>query len=253
MRLLTFGLARLFCVAAFLIALGNPRGWAAEEMITREYWLKNVNAESMIRALNIVVKNPTSKRIMGGQGKHLVVTDFAEQQTRIAELLPIMDQPVKSTNPDVAAMQIVGNAGMYFHERAKAARLSGKALQGSYAAAPSASGPYTGVKSYDTVKSSWSVYAAEDAKIVKQPRRILDEPTLPPLTDLVLKGIFQSSSGSPIAIMQYGTTIYTARDGGLFEGNSARVKGVSSEILKEKVVLTGPDRVPREIKFKSTL
>ena len=70
---------------------------------------------------------------------------------------------------------------------------------------------------------------------------------------LSLKGIFKVNTGAPLALMSYEGINYTARDGGLFAANRDRVKGVVTQIKKDRVILTGPDRIPREIKFKSTL
>ena len=98
-----------------------------------------------------------------------------------------------------------------------------------------------------------SIYSDEDAKLAKGPRVIHDDPVLPTGSDLTLKGIFRVSSGSPLALLSYGSANFTARDGGLFEDNRTRVKGYVTRILKDRVIITGPDKIPRQIVFKSTL
>jgi hypothetical protein len=240
-----------FCTFLLVFLFLGVSSASAENAITREYWLKFTDASSMIQALNIVLRNPSGKRIMGGQGKHLVVTDLIEQHDRIAELLSIMDLPPSQTKPQRIVMELVGRAGLYMHKNEIAATKARKneAPQG----VPVTHNFVSGVNSYDSFKSTRSVYAQEDAKLMQQFRHITDDPVLPSVGDLELKGVFKSSSGSPLALLAYGGTLFTARDGGLFEGNRTRVKGVASEILKEEVIVTGPDRVPHRIKFKSTL
>ena len=205
----------------------------------------------MIQALNIVLRDPNKKRIMGGQGKHLVVTDTSEQQVRIEELLPIMDLPPTQIKPQRIVMELVGRAGIYMHNNEVAAAKARKAQAPE--GTPVVHNFISGVNSYDSFKSTHSVYAQEDAKLMQQFRHITDEPVLPSVGDLELKGVFKSSTGSPLALLAYGGTLFAARDGGLFEANRTRVKGVTTEVLKEEVIVTGPDRIPRHIKFKSTL
>jgi len=226
--------------------------WSAEKPITQEYWLKSTDVSYMTQALNIVIRNPTGKRIMGGQGKHLVITDAEEQQNQIAEILPIMDQPTTETKPHRIVMEMVGRAGVYMHNNQKAVVLARKneAPPGAPVPAPIF---VSGVNSYDAFKSTRSVYAAEDAKLLKQPRRIVDEPVLPLFSDLILKGIFEPEKGKRIALLSAGGMLYTARDGGLFESNRSRLKEVTSQVLTDHVILVGPDRIPRKITFKSTL
>ena len=227
---------------------------SADDTFTREYWLKSTDAQSMIQALNIVLRDPAGKRIMGGQGKHLVVTDTPDQQLHIEELLPIMDLPPKQTNPRRIVIELVGRAGLYMHNNeVAAAKIRANESPKGAAGAPLVHNFVSGINSYDSFKSTRSVYAAEDAKLMQQYRHIADDPVLPSVADLQLKGVFKTNSGSPLALLAFGGTVFTARDGGLFEGNRARVKGVTTEILREEVIVTGMDRIPRRIKFKSSL
>jgi len=241
-------------LALFLVlGCGGGWTWAADNLVTREYWLKSTDAAPMIQALNIVIRNPTGKRILGGQGKHLVVTDAPEQQGRITEILPIMDQPCTQTKPSRIVMELVGRAGTYMYQNKETAASMRRNGGGGAGIAAPAAAIVSGTNSYDTFKSSSSIYAEEDAKLIRQPRRIVDEPVLPSVSDLQLKGVIQSASGAQLALLDYAGKLFTARDGGLFEGNKFRVKGVASQVFKEEVVITGPDRIPRHIKFKSTL
>jgi len=243
---------RRWVVLFVIFYFGGIAATHAEEMITREYWLKSTDATTMIQALNIVIRNPTGKRIMGGQGKHLVVTDAADQQNEISEIIPVMDKPPTQTKPQRIVMEMVGRAGIYMHNNQKDAVLSRK--NEAPTGAPPPSPVYTsGINSYDTFKSTRSVYAEEDAKILKQPRHILEEPALPSFSDLVLKGIFEPTAGKRMALLSTGGMLYTARDQGLFESNRTRLKGVTSEVRNDEVILIGPDRIPRHIKFHSTL
>jgi hypothetical protein len=123
----------------------------------------------------------------------------------------------------------------------------------STAPTPAPKSDTSGVRSYDTYISTRSIYAEEDAKMVKERIIIEEEGGLPSLADLTLKGIFKSAQGGSLGLMAYGTINYTARDGGLFERNRSRVKGVTSQVLADRVILIGPDRHPREYKFKSSL
>jgi len=49
---------------------------------------------------------------------------------------------------------------------------------------------------------------------------------------------------------------YTRTFGGVLVGEEAqdvRVKNVTSRVFKDRVILVGKDRIPHEIKFKTTL
>jgi hypothetical protein len=224
----------------------------AEERLTREYWLKSTDAIQMIQAINIVIRNPTQQRIMGGQGKHLVITDAPEQLGQIAEIIPVMDQPSKETKPQRIVMEMVGRAGMYMRDNQKSAIVARKSDSPTATPAPSVA-IKSGINSYDTFRSTTSVYAEEDARILKQQRHLVDEPVLMSLGDLTLKGIFEPEKGNRMGLLAIGTALYTARDGGLFESNRTRIKGISSQVLADQVILVGADRIPRKFKFKSTL
>jgi hypothetical protein len=238
-----------------LLSLSFGVGLAeAEDLVTREYWLKNQNATTIIQALNIVIRNATGKRILGGQGKHLVVTDTEDQQEQIAEMLPVLDQVSKETNSDKVIMGMVSHAAAFMHEKKKTNQMAKQSTPGPPAASSSADS--SGVHTYDTLRSTRpykSVYVEEDAKLARKRRILEDEGALPSLSDLVLKGLFKSSSGSPLALLAYGNTNFVARGGGLYERNQLQVKGVASEVQKDRVILVGPDRIRRELKFKSTL
>jgi hypothetical protein len=234
-----------------VLILGNMRAYAAD-LVTKEYWLKNMDTQMMIRILNIAVKNPAGYRIMGGQGKHLVVTDSLDQQSQIAEYISLFDQPSTETDPDKIIMNAMMRVSRYVREKKQleaSMKVSGDTRRG----APAPRVIFSGVNSYDVKISTWSVYAEEDAKLVRQPRHIQDEALLPTLSDLTLKGIFKSNEGAPMALLSYGDAMFTARDGGLFERNRSRVKDVKTQVLKDRVTLVGPDRIPREIRFKTSL
>lgn len=253
---MNFQVSGTLCRWRFVLLTGVVLSAHADELaITREYWLKNADAASMIQALNIVIRNPAKRRIMGGQGKHLVVTDLPEQQSEISEIIPVMDQPTTQTKPQRIIMEMVGRAGMYMRNNQKATVLARKSdTSAASAPAPASVPTYTsGTNSYGTFKSTGSIYAEEDAKLLKQSRHIIDEPTLLSLSDLALKGIFEPTKGKRMALLSAGIMLYTAHDGGLFESNRSRLKDVTSEVLADRVILTGPDRIPRTFKFKSTL
>ena len=235
-------------VLLVLFSLGMT-ALGAGDVITREYWLKNTETPDVITTLNFSLGNPTGKRLMGGQGKHLVVTDTDDQQEAIAELLPVIDLPNKETTPPRIKMEMALRAARYLQKKKKTATASAKGGASPLAASPA--GPHA--DSFDAYKSTRSVYAAEDAALVKDPRVILDEGGLPSLSDLTLKGVFKSAKGTPLALLTYGTVNYTARDGGLYERNQSRVNDVKSQVFDDKVILIGPDRIPRKITFKSTL
>ena len=252
MRLCSIIQARRWNLLPLLLLLKGGPAWSDDKPITREYWLKSTDVSSMIPALNIVIRNPTGKRIMGGQGKHLVITEAEEQQNEIAEIIPVMDLPPTQTKPTRIVMELVGRAGVYMHGNQKTAVLArrNEAQPGTPAPAPTF---VSGVNSYDAFKSTRSVYAAEDARLLKQPRHIIDEPAPVSYSDLVLKGIFEPEKGKRMALLSAGGMLYTARDGGLFESNRSRLKEVTTQVLKDHVMLVGPDRIPRKIAFKSTL
>jgi type II secretory pathway component GspD/PulD (secretin) len=241
------------CGLACLCLLAAIRPIYADiKPVTREYWLKSTDAESVIQALNIVIRNPSGHRIMGGQGKHLVVTDVPEQQTQIAEIIPIMDQPLTQTKPQRIVMELVGRAGMYMQQNLKAA-VAARRGSSTPAALPPSAIIVSGVSSYDTFKTTYSVFAEEDAQMMRTSRRIVDEPLLASAADLVLKGIFKAATGAPLALLTNGLSTFVARDGALFEGNKNRVKGFTSAISANEVIVVGPDRIPRHLKFKTTL
>ncbi len=206
----------------------------------------------VIRVMNIALPNPTGRRILAGQGKHLVVTDGEEQHAAITELLPIMDKPLTEPTEDRQFLEMVQTTVRYIQGKKKTMLAAEKA---SGIAAPSAAPSSSGggaIRTYDLFKSTRSIYAEDDAKIVNKTRKIEEEVHLPSLTNLTLKGIFQSSKGS-VALLSYSNIIFTAKEGGLFEGSNQRIKGVSSKVIKDHVVLIGPDNIPREFRFKSSL
>jgi type II secretory pathway component GspD/PulD (secretin) len=225
----------------------------ADDMVTRAYHLKNMNATDVIHVLTFAVANPTGKRILAGQEKHLVVTGVPEEQDTIAELLPVIDLPSTETNPQRIRMEMVLRASRYLQQKKRASQGTHPASAAAEpAAAKASSSPQADVHFKPSVPYK-SVYSAEDAEMSKQGHVIQDEPVLPALSALVLKGIFKSASGSSIALLSYEGTNFTAREGGLFERNHSRVRSVSSKVLKDSVVLTGPDRIPREIRFITTV
>jgi len=103
-----------------VFACAIPWGASASDLVTRSYQLKFVDANDIIPILNFSVANPTGKRILAGHEKHLVVTDAMEQQEAIAELLPVMDQPSKETDPKRAQMMIVVRTSRYLQQKKKA-------------------------------------------------------------------------------------------------------------------------------------
>ncbi len=230
------------------------KSWAGD-LITREYVLRNIDGDIMIRVMNILVEDPDKKRLMGATGKRMVVTDTLEHHNSILELLPILDIPQIETKPNRIVLSLMGTASQYYSKRKGIETTSQKSgaqpLAGAAAATPDLW--KSDVHTYDAFKSTRSIYAEEDAKLSKKRRLIEDEGALPSLNDLVLKGIFRTAKGPSMGILAYGLINFTARDGGLFERNRSRVKGVTSRVLKDRVILTGPDKRPREYKFKSTL
>ena len=245
---------RRFIVLLALLLSARALTWA-DTLITREYRLKNTDMADISRVLNIAAKDVTQKRIIGGQGKRLVITDTPEQQDAIAEILPVIDQPTQQTVPYKVQLEMMSRISRYNYDHKKSMKMAQKSGPEPSASA-STPAPPGGVATYDKRSSTQpykSIYSSEDAEITKKPRKILDEPTLPSLTSLTLKGIFEVNAGNKLALLICDGVSYTARDGGLFERNHTRVKGVTSRVLKDRVILVGPDRIPREIKFISTL
>jgi hypothetical protein len=250
---LFFFISLSLCASAF--------GWA-DDKVTRVYMLKNVEVSNMTRVINIAVRDMSKTRIIGGNGKRLVISDTPEQQDTIAQLLPVLDQPLTETDPDKIQMRMLVNVAAYLRQQKVASKTSsdsGSAPQTGANNPPSAAGAPAsagGAKTYDTFKGATpykSIYASDDAEILKKQRVISDDPALPSLSSLQLRGIFRVGTGSPLALMFYEGHNYTARDGGLFENNHIRVKNVTSQVFKDRVVLVGQDHIPREIKFKTTL
>lgn len=233
-------------------------------MYTQEYWLKYSDVTLIVRAINITVRDAGGKRIIGGQGNHLVVTATEDEQLMIADLLPILDQPTQEKRPDKTVIDMVTRAAHYLKDKKLAFAAAQKANNPAPANAPVQAAGYatptaphvnvlSSINSFDLYKTTFSIYAQEDARIVA--KRIIkdDEGGLPSLGDLTLRGIFKVTTGSPLALLTYAQTNYTARDGGLFERNRTRVKDVSSKVFKDRVVLVGPDRIQRVFKFKSSI
>src|SRR5712691_6591470 len=97
--ILTWGLL-LFCFGVHGLE-------ADPTLITRVYLLKNHDPAIAIRVINFSIANPTGKRILSCREKELVVTDAIDQQDEIAELLPIIDQPGKETEPRRIQMEMI--------------------------------------------------------------------------------------------------------------------------------------------------
>ncbi len=233
-------------------------GWA-DDKVTRIYMLKNSDVSNISRVINIAVRDPSNIRVIGGQGKRLVVSDTPEQQDAIAQLLPVLDQPLTETDPDKIQMKMLMNAAQYLRQQRIAVKptpAAGSTSAASPAPTASASGSAGSAQSYDKFKPATpykSIYASDDAKLLKGPRIIQNEPVVLSLGGLQLKGIFRANTGSPLALLAIDGTNYTAHDGGLFENNHARVKNVTSKVFKDRVILVGQDRIPHEITFKSSL
>jgi hypothetical protein len=236
-------------------------GWA-DIRVTRAYQLTNVEVSNISRVINIAFRDSAATRIIAGDGKHLVITDSPDQQFAIAQLLPYLDQPMDETNPDKIQMKMLMNAAAYLRRQKianKVSSSSGGVPRAATSNAPDATSSRNvtgGVATYDKFSPSVpykSIYASDDAKLLKKPRMYYDEPALPSLSALQLKGIFKLNSVSRVALLSYASSNYMARDGGLYENNHQRVKDVTSTVLKDRVILVGPDHIPREIKFKSSL
>lgn len=242
-------------LALLIVASLAIHSSAVGDIVTREYVLKNVDGDIMIRVLNILVEDKAKRRLMGSTGRKLVVTDTIAHHNAILELLPVLDIPQKETIPNRIVLSLMGTASQHMQKQGAIAAGGTKG-----AAAPLAAGNAktpdlwkSGVGTYDAYKSTWSIYAEEDAKLSKI-RRIKEEGgALPSFNDLALKGIFQSANGAPMGILSYGLINFTARDGALYERNRSKVQGVTTEVHQDRVILTGPDKRPRVYKFKSTL
>jgi hypothetical protein len=243
-----------------LVFFASALGWA-EDKVTRVYVLKNVEVATISRVINIVVRDTSGIRVIGGEGKRLVISDVPDQQDAIAMLLPVIDKPMDETNPDKIQMKMLMNAAQYFRQQKIAQRTAPSSSSASPVVSNTLGPSFTptiagGVGTYDKFSSTRaykSIYASDDAKLLQKPRMFYDEPALPSLSALQLKGIFKINTVSPVALLSFESLSYMARDGGLYENNHSRVKNVTSKVLKDRVILVGPDRIPREIKFKTTL
>lgn len=249
---------RSFGGFALLALLGWAlSGHADEVTFTRVYQLKNVDAANCIRAINFAVPDVAQKRILSGQGRKLVVTDVAVNQDEIASLLPVIDQAGKETDPRRAQIEITVRVANFLNHKKKNSTMTSSGAAGAGASAPAARRGDAGPpRNYDTKRSTEpykSVYSDEDVQLMKKPRVVRDDPVLPAINNLTLKGIFLISSNKPMALLTYENSNFTARDGGLYYFNRTLVKGYTCKVLKDRVVITGPDRIPREVKFKTSL
>ena len=244
-------------IALSVSLISSAIGWA-DDKVTHVHLLKNMEVSNIARVINIAVRDPDKIRVIAGQGKRLVISDTPDQQDTIAQLLPVLDQPLTETDPDKIQMKMLMNAAQYLRLQkiaAKGPRAPGSASPGAPSKASAPSGTMS-VQSYDQSTSSApykSIYESDDEKLTKGPRVLTDEPALLSLSNLQLKGIFKASTGSPLALLTGDGVTYTARDGGLFEGNHFRVKNVTSKVLKDRVILMGKDHIPTEFTFKSSL
>lgn len=230
-------------------------GWA-DDKVTRVYLLKNADVSNISRVINIAVRDTSKTRLIGGNSKRLVISDTPDQQDIIAQLLPVLDQPISETDPDKIQMKMLMNAAQYLRQQKIAMKAAPSSASNKVLPAASTPAIAPGVETYDKSSSAQpytSIYASDDAQLLQGPRILVDEPVLLSLSNLELKGIYQANTGSPLALLSFESMNYTARDGGLFENNHSRLKDVTSKVLKDRVILVGPDRIPREIKFKSTL
>jgi len=241
-------LGLLFCCAV---------GRGENERVTRTYMLKYADVSNINVAINVAVRDTAKIRVVGGQGKHLVISDTPDQQDAIAQILPLLDQPITETDPDKIQMKMLMNAAKYLREQ-KIAMKATTPTTASPTPAPAASSSVATPAvppsaKFKPVAPYKSIYTEEDAKLMRGPRKIEDEPVVLSLGGLELKGIFKGSKGNPIALLSDGLNNYTAHDGGLFERNRVRVKKVTSQIHKDRVTLTGVDGIPHDVKFKTTL
>src|SRR5262249_55123871 len=158
----------------------------------------------------------------------------------------------KETEPRKALMELGVRVTNYLNKQARAPSSSSQASAAK--SAPSSSGGPA--HTYDIRKSTEvykSIYTDEDAKLVKGPRVFKEDPVLPSVSNLVLKGIFYLNAKTPMAILNYESASFTARNGGLYYQNRTLVKNIMTKVLQDRVIVTGPDKIPREIKFKSSL
>ena len=248
-------LSLIFCTA--LISDANL-GWA-DERVTRVYALKNSDVSNIARVINITLRDTTNSRVVSGQGRRLVITDTPDMQDNIAQLLPVLDQPMTETDPDKIQMKMIMNAAQYLRQQRSAVKTvapaDSKTASGAPAASTPAANPTGGAQSYDKFKPAAykSIYASDDAKLTRGPRIIKDEPFVMSLSSLQLRGIFRVNTTSPLALLSVDGKNFTAHDGGLFQDNHTRVNNVTSKVLKDRVILVGQDRIPHEIKFKTSL
>src|SRR5258706_14248280 len=104
-------------------------GWA-DDKVTRVYLLKHAEVSNIARVINIAVRDPSKTRLIGGNSNRLVVSDMPDQQDIIAQLLPLLDQPMTETDPDKIQMKMLMNASQYLRQQKiamKAATSSGGA------------------------------------------------------------------------------------------------------------------------------
>ena len=116
---------RRFIVLLALLLSARALTWA-DTLITREYRLKNTDMADISRVLNIAAKDVTQKRIIGGQGKRLVITDTPEQQDAIAEILPIIDQPTQQTVPYKVQLEMMSRISRYNYDHKKSMKMAQK-------------------------------------------------------------------------------------------------------------------------------
>ncbi len=221
---------------------------------TREYRLKHVDAPLAIKAINFAIPNISKKRIMGGDGKKLVVTEIGASQDEIAALLPVIDQPSKETDPLRIQMELSIRISNHLNREQKYLQTA-RAAPAAGAAAP-VRGDSGAAQTYETRRTTQpykSVYSDEDDKLRTGPRVIKDDPVLPAVSSLMLKGIFFDKTNHRMALLAYESNSFTARDGDLYFFNRTKMKGYTSQVLKDRVVITGPDRIPREVKFKTSI
>ncbi len=234
---------------AALALFSVPHLNAVEGAFTRVYMLKNNDANVVIQVLKFATADTSGKRIISGAGRKLVITDIAEKQEEIATLLPIIDLPPKETEPPRIKMEMIVRVTNHLNKQAKAASTP--------APAANAASPSTGdARTYDIRKSTGvykSIYSDEDSIITRKPRVFREDPPLPATSNLKLKGIFLFNTNAPMALLTFESVTFTARNGRLYHNNKTVMKDITTRILKDRVIVTGPDRIPREIKFSSTL
>src|SRR6266487_1575524 len=111
----------LYLIALSVLIGASVCGWS-DDKVTRIYALKHVEVSNISRAINIAIRDPNKSRVIAGQGRRLVITDTPDQQDAIAQLLPVLDQPMTETDPDKIQMKMLMNASQYLRQQ----RLSGK-------------------------------------------------------------------------------------------------------------------------------